>query len=122
MPIPVTGSHVADAFGDGDEVGFDTEPLMSEKLAASAIAALDFVANQDGVVLVTEFAQTLHEVGRHHTDATHALNALEDAGADVALLQFTFPGREVVQRKIGDVAVGVDGRNDFGILGSLDSQ
>ena len=112
------GSHretVGNAFGYGDDVGFHIEILMCEKFSASAIAALDFVADENSVVLVADFAKSLQEFWADHADATNTLNALDNAGAYVALLNLCRPSSEVVEGKVSDVPIGVDRRNDFRI-------
>ena len=43
---------VTDTLGYGDEVRLDAQPLVSEELTASAITALDFIANQESAVLL----------------------------------------------------------------------
>jgi hypothetical protein len=57
-----------------------------------------------------------------HADAAYALDALHDAGRDVALSQLAVPGIEVVEGKIGDVTVVVDRSDDFGVVGDLHSE
>ena len=50
------GSHwetVGDTLGYGDDIRTDVEPQVSEELAASSVATLDLVADQDGAVLLT---------------------------------------------------------------------
>ena len=54
--------------------------------------------------------------------AAHALNALDDDGADIALLYLAHPGSGVVEREEGDVVAVVDGRIDARIVGHLDGQ
>ena len=88
---------------------------MREELAAASVAALYLVANQDSIVFVAKLLQLLQEVGLDHSDAAHALYAFHDAGADVAPLKLSLPGLDVVERKVGNVAVGIDGRNDLRI-------
>jgi len=109
------GEAVADAFRDGDDVGADAEVLMREELAAASVAALYLVANQDSIVLVAKLLQLLEEVGLDQSDAAHALYAFHDAGADVAPLYLSLPGLDVAQREVGNVAVGIDGRNNLRI-------
>ena len=43
---------IADTFGYGDEVWLNAQPLVSEELTASAITALDFIANQESAVFL----------------------------------------------------------------------
>ena len=119
MPPNVVPSHretVGDAFGDGDDVRTDIEPLVGEELTAAPIAALDLVADQNRAILLASSCQALGKLLGGELDAAHALNALQDDGTDVALLQFSLPGRQVVQRQVGHVAVVVDGGDDLGLL------
>ena len=48
--------------------------------------------------------------------ATHTLYALQYHGTDVALSQFLLHGLNIVEGQVGDVAVGIDGGNDFGVV------
>ena len=95
---------------------------MSEELSAAAIATLYLVANQYGSILLAEFLQSLCKLFSGQFDATHALNALQDDGAHIAFLQFLLPCCQVVQRQVGHVAVIVDGRDDFRVVGHLHGQ
>lgn len=119
------GSHwetVGNAFGYGDDVGFHIEILMCEEFSTSAIAALDFVADKDGVVLVADCAESLQELWADHADASDTLNALDDAGTYIALLNLCCPSSEVVEGKVSDVPVGIDRRDDFRISRSFHSK
>ncbi len=112
------GSHwetVGNAFGYGDDVGFHIEILMCEEFSTSAIATLDFVADKDSVVIVADSAESLKEFRADHADATDTLNALDDAGTHIALLNLCRPSSEVVEGKVSDVPIGIDRRNDFRI-------
>ena len=55
---------ITDTLGYGDEIRLDAQPLVSEELTASAITALDFIANQEGAVFL---AGSLQEI-RHFPD------------------------------------------------------
>ena len=65
---------------------------------------------------MTEPCKLLGKLGSDHANTAHALDALEDDGAHVVFLQFGFPRTYLVQGKIADVTVLVDGRNDFRVL------
>ena len=43
---------VTDTLGYGDEIWLDAQPLVSKELTASAITALDFIANQESAVFL----------------------------------------------------------------------
>ena len=55
---------IADTLGYGDEIRLDAQPLVSKELTASAITALDFIANQERAVFL---AGSLQEI-RHFPD------------------------------------------------------
>ena len=55
---------ITDTLGYGDKVWLDAQPLVSEELTASAITALDFIANQESAVFL---AGSLQEI-RHLPD------------------------------------------------------
>ena len=95
---------------------------MGEEFAASTIAALDFIADEYGVVFVAERAQFLHELLGDATNATYTLNALNNDGAHITFLDFLLPRLNIVDRQIGHMTVIVDGGDDFGIVGHFDSQ
>ena len=116
------GEAVGDAFGHCDEVRTDAEPLMGEELAAAAVAALYLVADEQGLVFGAGCAERLSEIGLYHPDAAHALDALDDAGAHVAFGQLGLPGGDVVDGQVGDVMVGVDGGDDFRVVGHFDGE
>ena len=92
---------------------------MSEELTAAPVAALDLVADQNRAILLAGSCQTLGKLLGGELDAAHTLNALQDDGTDVALLQLSLPGGQVVHRQIGHVAVGVDGGDNLRIVGHL---
>ena len=113
------GEAVGDALGHADQVGAYAQPLMGEKLAAAPISALYLVADEDGAILLAGLLQTLGKLGRGHVDTAHALDALQDAGAYVALGQFALPSLQVIQGKERHVAVVVDGCHNLRIVGYL---
>ena len=89
------GSHresVGDALGHGDDVGTDAQPLVSEELTASSVAALDLVADQDRAVLLAGSGQSLCKLLSREFDAAHTLDALQDHSAHITLCQFCLPG------------------------------
>ena len=53
------------------------------------------------------------------TDAAYTLDALDNDGTHVTFLQLVSPWLEVVHGKIGHMAVGIDGCDDFGVVGHL---
>ena len=53
-------------------------------------------ADEHSIVLVAEGAQLLHELLSDHADAAYALDALDDDGTDIALLQLSLPRLDVV--------------------------
>ena len=116
------GETVADAFGHGDDVGPHAEMLVGEEAAGTAVAALYLVADEHRARLVARLAQALHEFRRGQADAAHALDALDDDGAHIALGQFPAEGLQVVEGQVSDMPVGVDGRDNLGIVRGLHRQ
>ena len=60
-----------------------------EELAASAITALDFIANQEGAVFLAGSLQALGKLRSYHVAATYALDRLNDTSTYIALGKFT---------------------------------
>ncbi len=104
------------ALGTGNHIGLYVQMLMRKEAAAATIAALDFVADEDGAVFVANRTESLEELCRRHTDATHALNTLHYDGGYIAFTQLCFKGGKVVERQEGNVIVGIDGSYNLGIV------
>ena len=92
---------------------------MGEEAARAPVATLDLVGDEHGAVAAACLGEALCELLGCQLYAAHTLYALQDDGADVALVKLGLPGREVVEGEVGDVAVGVDGRDDLGVVGDL---
>lgn len=116
------GEAVGDAFGHGDEVGTDVQPLVGEEFPAAAVAALYLVADEYGAMLLAGLTQALGKIFFHQTDATYALDAFEYTGAHVALGQLFFPSAEVVKGKVGDMVVGIHRGDDLGVVGGFNGE
>ena len=116
------GKAVADAFGHGDEVGAYAKPLVGEELARTAVAALYLVADEHCAVLLAGCLKPFCEGFVNHLYAAHALYALNDAGANVALGEFGLPCGEVVYGQVGYVVVGVYGCYNLRIVGGFDGK
>ena len=69
------GETVGYTLGYGDDVGLDVKPLVGKELSAATVSALDFVANENGIVLLAESLQPLGKFLRGQFDAANALNA-----------------------------------------------
>ena len=113
------GKAVGYALCHGDEVGTDAQPLVSEEFARASVAALYFVADEDGVMLITQSAQLLHKLLRGYADPANALNTLDDDGADIVFLYLALPGGNIIEGKVGNMTVIIDWSNDLGVVGSL---
>ena len=96
--------------------------LMGKELTASTIATLNFVANQNGIMLVAQLTQSLQEFSADHTDTAYTLNALYDTGTNIILLYLLLPSLDIIEGKICYMSVGIDGGNNLGIVGCLNSQ
>ena len=108
--------------GYGDEVWLDAQPLVSKELTASAITALDFIADEDGAVFLAGCLQSLNKLRSYHVAATYALNSLDDTSTDIALGKFLLPSLQIVDRKIGYVTIVIDWSDDLWIIGYLYSK
>ena len=113
---------IGDALSHSDHVGTNAGVLMSEEFARTAVAALYFVENEHGVVLITLAAQCLEEVVSWYLHAAHALNAFHYHSAHIAGCQFAGYGVYVVERKEGYMAVIVDWSHYLGIVGGLNGK
>lgn len=82
------GTHreaTSDSLGEGEGVGGDIAMLKCEEFTSPAHAALDFVKEQKGVMLVTQLAQALKKGGRGGGESAFALDGLdEDCGCVLA--------------------------------------
>ncbi len=75
------GHAGGDALGNGDDIRFDVKMLDRPPLAGASHAALDFVGDEQDVVLVAQFAQGGEEPGGRNDVAALALDGLDqDAG------------------------------------------
>ena len=88
----------------------------AKKLTAAAVAALHLVGDEQHVVRAAQQRQPLQEVIGRHDDAAHALNRLDNHGADVAAAQDFGHRLQVVIDEANGVA-GVEGSHDFGVVG-----
>ena len=113
---------VGDALCHGDEVGADTCPLVSKEFSAAAVSALNLVEHKDGACCGTLLLQLLQEFGLGNNNAADTLDTLDDNCSNVAFGKLGAYGLNVVQGQVCCVVVVVDGCNDFGIVGYLDSQ
>ena len=107
---------IADTLGYGDEIWLDAQPLVSKELTASAVTALDFIANQESAVFLAGCLQALRKLWSNHVAATYALDRLNDTSADIALGKFLLPSLQIVDRKIGYVTIVIDWSNDLRII------
>ena len=92
---------------------------MGKELSASSVAALHFVANKHRVVLVACLAHRLHKFFVCQMYSAHTLYALHNHGTDIAFGYLAYKCLGVVERKEGNMTVFVDGRIDFGVIGSF---
>ena len=53
------GEAVGDALGTGDDIGADAGILVGEETSRAAVAALDFVADEQGACFIAGGAQSL---------------------------------------------------------------
>ena len=105
--------------GNGYEVGADAQPLMSEELTATAISTLYLVADEECTMLLAGSMKGLSKLWSNHVATAYALYGFYDAGAHVALGKFLLPCLDIVDGQLGYMAIGVDGRDNLGIVRSL---
>ncbi|MNJ64687.1 hypothetical protein D3C77_606560 [compost metagenome] len=102
---PRRGDHGADrhaatgqAFADQHDVGHHAFALTGPPVAGSAQARLDFVEDQHGVVIVTEFAHPAQVARRRDQHASFGLDRLENhAGTAIEAGQLLFQGLGVTK-------------------------
>ena len=107
---------ITDTLGYGDEIWLDAQPLVSKELTASAITALDFIANQDGAVFLAGCLQALSKLRSYHVATTYALDRLNDTSTYIALGKFLLPSLQIVDRKIGYVTIVIDRSDDLRVI------
>ena len=107
---------IADTLGYGDEIWLDAQPLVSEELTASAITALDFIANQESAVFLAGCLQSLSKLRSYHVATTYALNSFDDTSTYIALGEFLLPCLQIIDRKIGYVTIIIDRSDDLRIV------
>ena len=107
---------ITDTLGYGDEIRLDAQPLVSEELTASAITALDFIANQESAVFLAGCLQALSKLRSYHIATTYALNSFDDTSADITFGKFLLPSFQIVDRKIGYVTIVIDRSDDLRII------
>ena len=95
---------------------------MGKELAAATISTLDFIADEYRAILLAQSRKSLGKGLVDHTDAAHSLDTFQNDGTDIALRQFGFPCRQIVQRQIGNMAIGIDGGDNLGIVGGFYGQ
>ena len=91
--------------------------LVGEEAACAAIAALDFVKNEQCACLAGHFTKFLQKIVVDHADAGYALYSLDYHGGEFAGGEFTLHGLDVVERRELDIGSAVDRRLDFGVVG-----
>ena len=116
------GETVADAFGHRNQVRLHPQMLVGEELARTAVATLDFIANQHRIRFVTCLPHALHELGSGQPDTSDPLNTLHNHGTHIAFGQLHLKSVQIIQRQVSHVPVGVDGSYDFRIVRCLHGQ
>ncbi|MNI48567.1 hypothetical protein D3C73_1031350 [compost metagenome] len=91
----------ADALGQRHDVGRDVGMLVGEHLAGAAHAGLDFVHDQQQLVLVGQLAQALHELLGSGEDAAFTLHRFQHDGDGLVVDQLLHRF-QVVQFGLGE--------------------
>ena len=104
------------ALGHRYEVGTDAQPLVCEKLTATAISALYLIANEECAILLAGGMESLGKLRSNHIASAYALYGFYDAGAHIALGEFLLPSTDIIDGQIGHVAVIVYRCYDFWIV------
>ena len=87
----------ANGLGHSDDVRRDAAPLEGKEATGPTVAALDFIENQQQIVLITQCAQALHVFGRHGGHPALALHGFDQDGAGLRSDQ-RLDGVEVARR------------------------
>ena len=114
-----TGETIGNSLGTGDEVGGYVKMLMGKELTATAVATLDFVADEHSSRFCTSATESLHKFLGGKANTAHSLDAFYDYGSHISLLKFCLKGCEVVKREEGAMTVGIDGRHNLGVVRSF---
>ena len=93
----------ADALGGGQDVRHHTEVLVGVQVAGTPGTALDFIEDQQRIVLVTQLTQSFEECLLAGDDAALALQRLDDDRAGVIAHQLAH-GVEIVEFGVLDTA------------------
>ena len=95
MPGPRSAGHVlcgqhgadrraaGEGLGQGHDVRLDSFLLIGQEAAGSAAADLDFIEDQQQIVLIAELPYRLEIAGRRYVDAPFTLDRFEHDGAGV---------------------------------------
>ena len=120
---PSHGETVADAFGHRNQVRLHPQMLVGEELARTAVATLDFIANQHRIRFVTCLPHALHELGSGQPDTSDPLNTLHNHGTHIAFGQLRLESVQIIQKASKSHApLVVDGSYDFRIVRCLHGQ
>ena len=111
------GESVGDALGEGYYVGPDARPLVGEETSAASVTRLHLVENHDRARRVALLAHGAQELVRRHTDAVHALDALDDDGGVFARAELGAHGVDVVEVGESHLVGAVHGRLNRGVVG-----
>ncbi len=90
---------------------------MGEEPSAAAIAALDFVQNENHAGFLGDLTQVSHELIVRNDNTAHTLYAFDDHCRHISLGEFRLHRLDVVQRQEGDVVVRVERGGIFRIVG-----
>ncbi len=113
---------VTDALCHSYEVWFDPKMLVGEELTRTAVATLNLVAYQNGVVRLAYSTQSLHKFLVRHTYAAYALDALYDTGTHIILLNLLLPCFKIVQRQERHVSIVVYRSHNLRVVSRLHCQ
>src|SRR5436190_3243555 len=78
----------AESLGEGHHIGGHAVMLVAEPFSRPAATSLDFVEDEEEIIVVRQFAEALQKAGRRELDATFSLNGLDHNRTGVAVNQF----------------------------------
>lgn len=87
---------MAQSFGQGQDIGFDTRMLPGEKPPGPAETGLDLIHHQEQPVFPAEFRQALDEFFCRRPDPALTLDRLDQYGTG-PVIDRRFPGGQVVK-------------------------
>ena len=81
------GEAAAEGFAEADEVGDDAVPFASEGFSTAMEAGVDFIEDEEGVILIAPIAEAGKKIGWGDDFSAAALDGLHEDRADVRAIE-----------------------------------